>query len=99
MKIKHFWNLGGIAITEQSRDLSEEVPVDTTKRTIECVHYRIKCVEEVKAKASEQKLTLTCYLSCGTSHSNDRLCGQRGDGEKKTQKTQTYVDEHKNLME
>ena len=32
-----------------------------------------------------QKLTLTCHLSHGTSHSNDHLCGQDGNGEKKTQ--------------
>lgn len=64
------------------------------------MHFHMKYVEGVKTKVSEQKLTLTCYLSCGTSHSNDRLCGQHGDGEKKThKKTQTYVDEHKNLME
>lgn len=70
------------------------------KENIRTCAFLYKYVRKVKAKVSEQKLTLTCYLSCGTSHSNDRLCGQHGDGEKKThKKTQTNVDEHKKLME
>lgn len=97
----YFWgNLGGIAITEQSQEvLKEEVQVDTTKNIRTCT-FLYKYVRKVKAKVPEQKLTLTCYLSCGTNHSNARLCGQHGDGEKKThKKMQTNVDEHKKLME
>lgn len=83
----YFWgNLGGIAITEQSQEvLKEEVQVDTTKNIRTCT-FLYKYVRKVKAKVPEQKLTLTCYLSCGTNHSNARLCGQHGDGEKKTHK-------------
>lgn len=37
-------------MTEQSRDLSEAVQLDATKRTIECVYFHMECVEEVKGK-------------------------------------------------